>query len=285
MNQNGVYAIGDIQGCFTSFMTLLDKGPIDLDRDQLWLVGDLVNRGPQSLETLRAIKSLALQMGDRLKVVLGNHDLHLLALAHGIHKTSAKPELNQILTAKDKIDLLEWLRHCPLLFKDKQTKAVLVHAGIHPRWRIKQAASYAREVEVLLQGKHPAKLLKKMYGKRPTTWSHDLEGWPRYRFIINTLTRMRYCTRKGGLNFSHTGPPGSQSKKWYPWYQLPLTPRKNWRIVFGHWASAGAWFDGNHIALDSGCVWGQSLTMARIDTRKVSFHQISCAEFLPSHSP
>ncbi len=274
MNEPGIYAVGDIQGCLHPLRRLIRKSKIDLDRDQLWVAGDMVNRGPQSVETLRYIKSLSEQMGGRLKVVLGNHDLHLLALAHGIRKPV--PGLSGILEASDRIELLEWLRHRPLMVRDTASKSVLVHAGIYPPWRIKQAAGYAQEVETMLRGPNAAKLLEKMYGNRPARWSGDLQGWPRYRFIINSMTRMRFCTRQGGLNLSYDGPPGTQSRKLYPWYQLPMVPRKNWRIVFGHFSYAGAWFDGNFIALDSGCVYGEKMTMARIDLRKITFYQTDC---------
>lgn len=276
MNEPGIFAVGDVQGCLKPLRRLIRESPINLERDQLWFVGDLINRGPQSLKSLRYIKGLSEQMGDRMKVVLGNHDLHLLALAHGVRKTALTPGMAEILKAKDRIDLLEWLRHQSLMVRDVASKSVLVHAGIYPGWRIKQAAGYALEVESLLHGPDYTKLLKKMYGKRPSKWSDNLEGWARYRFIINSMTRMRFCTRKGGLNFTYAGPPGGQSRALYPWYQLPLVPRKNWRIVFGHWSSAGAWFDGNHIALDSGCVWGEEMTMARIDLRKIVFYQTRC---------
>lgn len=274
MNRPAIYAIGDIQGCLKPLRRLIKKSPVNLDRDQLWIAGDMVNRGPQSVETLRYIKGLSAQMGERLKVVLGNHDLHLLALAHGIRKPI--PGLKGILEAQDRIELLEWLRHRPLMVRDPASKSVLVHAGIYPLWRIKQAAEYAREVERLLQGSNAATLLEKMYGNRPTRWSNELQGWPRYRFIINAMTRMRFCTRKGGLNFNFDGPPGSQSRTMYPWYQLPMVPRKNWRIAFGHYSYAGAWFDGNFIALDSGCVYGEKMTMARIDQRRITFYQTKC---------
>ena len=276
MNKSGIYAVGDVQGCLQPLRRLIRKSPIDLETDQLWFVGDLINRGPQSLESLRYIKALSEQMGERMRVVLGNHDLHLLALAHGVRKTALTPGMEEILEARDRIDLLEWLRHQPLLIRDSQSKSVLVHAGVYPAWRIKQAAQYAREVETILQGPDYLKLLRKMYGKRPTKWSDDLQGWERNRFIINAMTRMRFCTRKGGLNFSNADSPGRQSRMLYPWYDLDLVPRKNWRIVFGHWSSAGAWFDGNHVALDSGCVWGEAMTMARIDMRKIIFYKTAC---------
>ncbi len=271
-----IFAVGDLQGCLKPFRALLEKSALNLDRDQLWLTGDLVNRGPDSLKTLRYVKRLSDRMGDRLKLVLGNHDLHLLAMAHGVKKTTVTPGLSEVLAAKDRIELLEWLRHQPLMVRDAEHKLAMVHAGVYPNWRIKQAALYAREVEEVLRGKNASKLLKKMYGKRPGKWLESLEGWARYRFIINAMTRMRYCTRKGGLNLTYAGPPGTQSRKLYPWYELPVVPRKNWRIVFGHWSSAGAWFDGNHIALDSGCVWGQQMTIARVNRRIIKFQQQEC---------
>jgi len=273
----GIYAIGDLQGCLKPFKKLLKVSPIDLSVDQLWVAGDLVNRGPQSLQTLRYVKILSEKMGGRLKVVLGNHDLHLLALSCGIRKTTVTPGLKAILKAPDRDKLIYWLRHQALMVRDPDSKSVMVHAGIYPGWHIKQAAAYAREVEAVLQGPNHAKLLRKMYGKQPSQWREGLTSWSRYRFIINAMTRMRFCTRRGGLSFNYAGPPGGQARNLYPWYELPTgVPRKNWRIVFGHWSSAGAWFNGNHIALDSGCVWGEQLTMARIDQRLIKFYQVRC---------
>lgn len=272
----GIYAVGDLQGCLEPFKELLADTPFDATRDQLWIAGDLVNRGPESLETLRYVKALSAQMGGRLQVVLGNHDLHLLALSYGVRKTTVTSGLQEVLAAPDRDELIHWLRHQSLMVRDKTHKLAMAHAGIYPGWHIKQAAAYAAEVEAVLRGPQYAKLLKKMYGKQPSRWSDSLKDWARYRFIINAMTRMRYCTRRGGLSFKYAGPPGGQARNLYPWYQLPLVPRKNWRIVFGHWSSAGAWFDGNHIALDSGCVWGEQMTMARIDQRFIKFYQTGC---------
>lgn len=273
----GIYAIGDLQGCLKPFKKLLDTSPIDLNVDQLWVAGDLVNRGPQSLQTLRYVKKLSDEMGGRLKVVLGNHDLHLLALSCGVRNSVVTPGLKEILNAPDRVALIHWLRHQPLMVRDPDSKSVMVHAGVYPGWHIKQAAAYAQEVEVVLRGSDHVKLLQEMYGKQPTQWHEGLAGWPRYRFIINAMTRMRFCSRRGRLSFDYAGAPGGQAKGLYPWYRSPTgVPRKNWRIVFGHWSSAGAWFDGNHIALDSGCVWGEQLTLARIDQRLIKFYQVRC---------
>ncbi len=273
----GIYAVGDLQGCLKPLKKILKSSPFELERDQLWIAGDLVNRGPESLKTLRYVKALSEQMGGRLKVVLGNHDLHLLALSCGVRKTAITPGLKEIINAPDGEILIDWLRHQSLMVRDPKSKSVLVHAGIYPAWRIKQAAAYAGEVEAVLRGPSYTKLLKKMYGKQPSKWDESLSGWPRYRFIINAMTRMRYCTRRGGLSFSYAGAPGGQARNLYPWFELPMqVPRKNWRIVFGHWSSAGAWYNGNYVALDSGCVWGEQLTLARIDQRLIKFYQVRC---------
>lgn len=277
MSESRVFAIGDLQGCLDDFQRLLDKIRYEPAYDQLWLAGDLVNRGPASLETLRYVKALSDAQPSRVVSVLGNHDLHLLAMAYGARQFRDNPWLRPITQAEDCDELVEWLRHCPLIHRDADVHAVLVHAGIFPAWRIKQAVSYAAEVEAVLQGSRVGKLLKKMYGKRPAQWQPDLSGWDRYRFIINACTRMRYIGPRQALNFSSSVSPGKQGKRLTPWYQIPpVSSHKNWRIVFGHWSSAGAWFDGNHIALDSGCVWGEMLTAARIDQRRIRLTSIAC---------
>lgn len=269
-----VYAVGDIQGCLTPLKKLLEQAQFDPLQDQLWLVGDLVNRGPESLETLRFIKS----MGDTAKVVLGNHDLHLLALAEGVRKVRQHPTLEPILQAGDRDELLHWLRQQPLIYRDPELHTVMVHAGIYPAWRIKEAKGYAREVENLLQGEDYRHLLQNMYGQKPVRWHPKLKGWDRYRFIINACTRMRYLKPKMKLDFSSSATPGRQSWRLKPWYDVPSQPRKNWRIVYGHWSSAGHWFDGKHIALDSGCVWGESLVLARIDQRMIMTQKVECTQ-------
>lgn len=266
-----IYAVGDLQGCLSPLLIGLDRLQFNRENDEIWFVGDLVNRGPQSLQTLRYVKSL----GDCAKVVLGNHDLHLLALAHGQGRGQHR-DLDPIIEAPDATDLIEWLRHQPLMIRNKELHLTMVHAGIYPWWSIKEAHGYAKEVEEVLRGDQAKKFFKRMYGKRPAQWSKDLEGWARYRFITNAFTRMRFCTRKGALNFSHKSPPGRQPKQIVPWYEIRPRPRKNWRIAFGHWSSAGHWFDGNHVALDSGCVWGETMTFARLDQRRISTLKVPC---------
>ncbi|MFT5259139.1 MAG: bis(5'-nucleosyl)-tetraphosphatase (symmetrical) [Saprospiraceae bacterium] len=266
------YAVGDIQGCLGSLKKVLSNSPYQKDKDQLWFVGDLVNRGPQSLETLRYVKSL----GKRAKVVLGNHDLHLLALHAGVKEIQNTATLDPILNAPDCDELLNWLRRQPLMITDKKSHCVLVHAGIYPYWSLAQAQSYAAEVEEILQSDDYCTLLKEMYGKRPVKWKPQLKGWNRYRFIINAFTRMRFCTKQGGLNFVYNSAPGSQPNNLYPWYRLGAQPRGDWRIIFGHWSSAGHWYDGNHVALDSGCLWGGQMTLAKVSGRKIKVYQHGC---------
>ena len=267
-----VYAVGDIQGCLDPLKRLLDMVQFNPAEDQIWFVGDLVNRGPNSLGTLRYVKEL----GDVAKVVLGNHDLHLLALAEGVKKVRNHPTLDSVLTAPDRDELMFWLRHQPLVYRDPELHVVLVHAGIHPDWRIKQAEKYSKEVEAILQSDRYPELLEKMYGRKPYRWHPKLKGWARYRFIINACTRMRYLKPKMQLDFNSSVPPGKQSRRLTPWYETPMIPRKNWRIVYGHWSSAGHWFDGNHIALDTGCVWGEKMMLARIDQRLITTHKVKC---------
>ena len=172
--------------------------------------------------------------------------------------------------------MLEWLRFQPLLVSDTANRLVLAHAGIYPQWRVEQAIGYAREVEALLQGEDPGSLFNNMYGNLPTDWRPDLQGWSRYRFIINAMTRMRFCMPGGGLDFDHDCAPGNQPAGLTPWFQLPRNGGDRWRIVFGHWSYAGAWQRGAHVALDSGCVYGEKMTLARIDLKEPVLFQTDC---------
>ena len=265
------YAIGDIQGCYQSLLRLLDKIKFDPARDQLWFAGDLVNRGPQSLETLRFIKSL----GNSAITVLGNHDLHLLALAKG-SSSKKHPTLMDVLHAHDRKELLDWLRHCPLMHYDPDLDAALVHAGIPPQWKIKGALKRAAEVEAELRGSNYPQLLKHMYGNKPDKWSKTLNGNARSRYIINAFTRMRYCDKKGRLNFRYNQRPGKQPKKLYPWFEIERKHPFESRIFFGHWSTLGHMKKSKYIALDSGCVWGRKLTAVRVDKQKLKTINIKC---------
>lgn len=258
------YAIGDVQGCYDPLRHLLDEVDFDPGKDTLWFVGDLVNRGPKSLKTLRFVRSL----GDAAITVLGNHDLHLLAVASGaVPYADRFSTLRRLLAAPDLDELVDWLRRRPLAHYSKRMDSLLVHAGTHPKWSVAMTLARAAEVEAVLRGPKYATLLSKMYGNRPRKWSGDLTGFARLRFIINTLTRMRMLTVKGGLNFSFTGSPWRARKDLRPWYAFDGHAWKDTRIVFGHWSALGLIVLPDLVSLDSGCVWGRQLSAVRLDTR------------------
>jgi len=267
-----VYAIGDIQGCYDPFRELLDALDFDPAKDTLWLTGDLVNRGPKSLKTLRFVKSL----GDSAITVLGNHDLHLLALAAGKVRFRRRFEsLNKIFKAKECDELIDWLRHRPLAHYDESLDTLLVHAGTHPKWNISNTLALAAEVETVLQGDKYKTALGKMYGNTPAEWSDDLTGYKRLRFIINCLTRMRMVTRKKmRLNFSHSNVPFRAPDNLLPWYGFDDVAWSGTRVVFGHWSALGLIVLPDLISIDTGCVWGRQLTAVRLDKRKPRVFQV-----------
>lgn len=266
-----VYAIGDVQGCYDPLRRLLDEMTFDPEQDQLWLVGDLVNRGPKSLKTLRFVKSL----GDAAVTVLGNHDLHLMALASGtIEYTSRFSTLKKTLDAPDVGELIEWLRHRPMAHYSEELDTLMVHAGTHPKWTVSKTLAMAAEVEVVLQGPKYTTLLAKMYGNSPRKWSGNLSGYARLRFIINALTRMRMLTAKSALNFAYTGSPWGSRRDLKPWFEFPEAAWAPSRIVFGHWSALGLIVLPGIISLDTGCVWGRQLTAIRLDTRVARILQV-----------
>ena len=256
-----LYAIGDIQGCGQAFVELLSAISFKPERDHLWLVGDLVNRGPDSLDVLREVMSL----GDSATTVMGNHDLHLLATAVGVRKPGKGDTFQTVLAAPDAANLLDWLRSRPLLFHDSRRKRLLVHAGLPPTWSVGDAVSRAGEISVRLRGPNWTDVLKKMYGDEPRAWSADHQDADRLRYIINALTRMRYCDEHGNLEFEHTGPPGTQPAHLVPWFEFPGRPSETTHVVFGHWATLGLLRRPDITALDSGCVWGGSLTAVPLE--------------------
>jgi bis(5'-nucleosyl)-tetraphosphatase (symmetrical) len=256
-----VFAIGDIQGCAAAFDLLLRKLEFRPSRDRLWLVGDLVNRGPDSLGVLRRVMGL----GRAVTCVLGNHDLHLLATVAGRRELSPADTFHDVLEAPDLDAIVDWLRNRPLLHYDPRAKRVLVHAGIPPPWTVAQARTEARAVETLLRGRRWRHALKEMYGGEPSAWSPKLRGADRRRYTINALTRMRYCDRRGRLDLSYSGAPGTQPKGLVPWFDV-AERRAAWvNIVFGHWAALGLLRRSDVTALDTGCVWGNHLTAVRLD--------------------
>lgn len=256
-----VYAIGDIQGCYDALARLLDHINFEPQTDRLWFTGDLVNRGPQSLETLRFVKDL----GDAAITGLGNHDLHLLAVAAGCQPARPSDTLDAVLAAPDRRELLDWLRHRPLAHYDAACGYIMVHAGLAPQWTRYGTMALASEVEARLAAPDWTSFMNNMYGNEPARWNADLTGADRLRVIVNYLTRVRFCTPDGTMDFSHKGPPGRQPVPLVPWFAVPERKSANDRIVCGHWSALGAVSRHNVFSLDSGCVWGGALTALRLD--------------------
>jgi len=255
------YAIGDLQGCHAEFMALLERLRFDPGRDRLWLTGDLVNRGPASLAVLREVRAL----GRAVTVVLGNHDLHLLALGFA-PKTARRRdrELEAVLEAPDAAELLDWLAARPLLHRDGALGWTLIHAGVPPQWTLDQAESCAREVERALR-RDAAALLEEMYGDTPDRWSAGLAGSNRLRFTVNCLTRLRFVDRDGRLLLACKGPIAEAPAGSLPWFRHPERATRDDPLVFGHWSALGFLAEPRLLALDTGCVWGGSLTAVRLD--------------------
>lgn len=260
------YAIGDVQGCFDSLQYLLDKIQYNERQDRLWFVGDLVNRGPKSLDVLRFVKNLPIEA----RVCLGNHDLHLLSLVYTErHLQPYDPSLKQILAAEDCEELCAWLNRQPLLQHDPDLNIVMVHAGIAPQWTLAQAQAYAHELEQVLTGPERNYFLQHMYGNKPNTWSDNLQGIRRLRLICNYFTRMRLCFADGSLELEYDGTPDKAPKELHPWYDIPNRQIISADIVFGHWAAlAGQCFLPGIFALDTGCVWGGSLTALHLQDKQ-----------------
>ncbi|HEB86387.1 MAG TPA: symmetrical bis(5'-nucleosyl)-tetraphosphatase [Gammaproteobacteria bacterium] len=266
-----IYAIGDLQGCYDDFRRLLDQCHFKPDEDRLWLAGDLVSRGPKSLQTLRYVVSL----GDRVISVLGNHDLHMLAVDAGI-KNTRDPDLINILEAHDRAELMHWLRYRPLIHHDASLAYTLVHAGIYPAWNLNQAQTYAAELHTVLCSDHYRNFFEHMYGDQPDCWSEDLQGWERLRFICNSFSRMRFCSHSGQLYLQAKGPPGSQPPGFQPWYAVRNRKTQEQRIIFGHWSTLGRQSVDNVYALDTGCIWGGELTALQIDTPEPRYISVNC---------
>lgn len=256
-----VYAIGDLQGCRDALARLLDRIDFDATSDRLWFTGDLVNRGPQSLESLRFVK----QLGEAAVAVLGNHDLHLLAVAAGHQELGPSDTLDTILSAPDRTELIDWLRRQPLVHHDARLGYTMVHAGLAPQWTVEDALGLAGEVEARLAAPDWTDFVARMYGNRPARWTSDLANTDRLRVIVNYLTRLRFCMPDGTMDFDHKGPPGSQPAPLAPWFETPDRRSAGQRIVFGHWSALGAGANQSLFSLDSGCVWGGCLTALRLD--------------------
>ncbi len=259
------FAVGDIQGCFEPFQRLLRRVKFNADRDILWSVGDLVNRGPDNLQTLRWFHAHR----DNCVVVLGNHDLHLLAVSSGARNANSSDTFQDILKAADRDILVDWLQKLPLAHN--KNEITMVHAGIPPTWTVRETLARAREVEETLRGPSRLQFLEAMYGNYPHVWSEDLSGLTRLRTITNYLTRMRYCTKNGQLDLISKGSPPDSKKmlgeKMAPWFSHKNRLSKDDIIIFGHWASLGGLTNTKKIiGLDTGCVWGKCLTIYNMDT-------------------
>lgn len=264
------YAIGDLQGCFESLLALLDKLNFDKTKDTLWFSGDLVNRGSDSLATLRFVKAL----GDSAITVLGNHDLHLLAIAHNVKKTRS-PDLQRILDAEDRDELLLWLSMRPLLHHDSKLNYTITHAGVYPLWSLEQAKDYATELEDELKT-NLHDFLSNMYGDKPAVWDDALIGFDRLRFICNCFTRMRFCNNDGTLDFSSNGAPGTIPEGTSPWFDISNRKADDEKLLFGHWSTLGEVSKKNIYALDTGCVWGGKLTALKIDQEEPKYISVDC---------
>ena len=263
-----IYAIGDVHGCLPELQKLLKTITFNQDCDKLWFTGDIVGRGDYSLKTLRFIKSL----GESASTVLGNHDIYLLYLQYHHKLINNFPTLRSILAASDAADLLYWVRQQPLLHHDIDNGFVIVHAGILPTWTLDEAKAYAKEVEDVLRGNSYADFLSKIEGNKPDSWSENLTGFDRLRFIINVFTRMRFCNAESHLNLTCTTELGKQPPSYMPWFTVPNRKTKNVKIVYGHWAALmGNTYEPLVYGIDTGCVYGNKLTALRLDDEKKFF--------------
>ncbi|MDO8962526.1 MAG: symmetrical bis(5'-nucleosyl)-tetraphosphatase [Methylophilus sp.] len=258
------YAIGDIQGCFYAFQALLEKLRFNPSHDRLWLVGDMINRGTGSLEMLR----WCVTHEHAIQVVLGNHDLHAIAVAHNIRPPHRSDTLRPILEASDGMQLLEWLRHQPLIIVEDDI--TMVHAGLLPQWTINQAITYAAEVEAVLRRDDYVQFLQHMYGNQPVIWQDDLQGMDRLRLITNAFTRLRVCDVHGELDYSFKGELADIPAGFMPWFQVPNRLSQTSTIICGHWSALGLYQQHNIHALDTGCLWGGQLTAMCLETRAIT---------------
>lgn len=276
-----VWAIGDLQGCYDATQRLLERIRFDPAQDRIWFCGDLVNRGGQSLETLRLVHSLR----EHSVTVLGNHDLSLLAIGQRTEEEKRKvnPDLQRIVLAEDGPMLLDWLRMQKLVHVDRALGWMMVHAGLAPKWTPAIAERHAREVEERLHSDQYKRLLKNMYGDRPA-WNPKLVGIDRHRAIINIFTRLRYCTPRGRIAFEDKGSPGTQPVGLYPWYEVPGRAERDLKIVCGHWSTLGLFIGHGVHAIDTGAVWGGKLTALQLDTDELRLVQVPGRD-VPAHPP
>lgn len=265
-----VYAIGDVHGCYTALRTLLERINFDPDYDTLWFTGDLVDCGPQSLDVMRFVKDL----GDRAIVVLGNHDMHLLAIDEGIAALKPHNSFQPILDAPDREILLTWLGTRPLLHHDPELNYTLVHAGLLPQWDLAEAQSLARELEDVIS-RHPEKFFPHIFGDLPNRWDKELLPPERWRVIINAFTRLRYCDDEWRMALRRKEPPGMKLPQLQPWFDVIDRKSSDSTVIFGHWCTLGLCRGESFICLDSGCGWGGDLTAVRLDIAPLRFYSVS----------
>jgi len=273
-----IWIIGDVQGCCTPLEALLAHPLVAQSPNaRLWFAGDLVNRGPASLATLRRIMAL----GERAVSVLGNHDLHLLAVAAGVGKVKKGDTISEILDAPDAQDIIDWVRHLPLAHYEH--RHLLVHAGVYHSWSAQKTLALAGEAQQALRADSWKSALARMYGNKPNYWDDGLRGDDRLRAIINVTTRMRMCLPDGRLDFTHKGGPAEESESpLTPWFDLPGRAASDDTIVFGHWSTLGLLLRPNAVCLDTGCVWGRQLTAMRLRDRAIA--QVPCAQSSKPHT-
>lgn len=264
------YIVGDIQGCYDSLQVLLERVRFDAASDVLWCVGDLVNRGPKSLEVLRFLRAL----GSSGRIVLGNHDLYLLMVAAGFRKRGKDDTLQPVLDAPDAGELLDWLAHQPLMIAEDGV--AMVHAGLHPAWDVPKALALAEEVSSVLRSERRMTFLAHLAGNAPARWSDELVGQDRLRCIVNAMTRMRFCTLDGAMEFSQKGPPGKAPAGTVPWFEVPGRRQGPYTLVTGHWSALGLRVTPEVISLDTGCLWGGLLTSWCMDDGRI--HQVASVE-------
>lgn len=268
------YAVGDLQGCLKPLQCLLKDVDFKPEQDQLWCVGDLINRGPQSLATLRYLKALSDQHPNSLRVVLGNHDLHFLAVALGAVNTKRGDTFEKLLAADDLTELVAWLRLQPLIYSDPSADYSMVHAGIPPIWTLEETHRYAREVEAVLQSDNIDQYFAHMYGNTPDCWQDNLSGWERLRLITNYLTRMRFCSEQGRLDLLNKK-DRNDDPTMAAWFSFEQRRSRDHQVLFGHWASLEGKAEADNVfALDTGCVWGGAMTLLNLEDQ--SLHRCQC---------
>lgn len=272
-----IYAIGDVQGCYASLAALLDKIQFDPVRDRLWFTGDLVNRGPDSIGVLRFVRAL----GASAVTVLGNHDLHLLAVASGHVRQKRRDTLANVLAAKDCDELLNWLRARPLMHRDPVLGYTMVHAGLMPQWDLDEAQRLANEVELMLRSDNYQEFFAHMYGNQPRRWEPELAGWDRLRFITNVFTRLRYCDENSLVALEEKRAPSEVIAPIKPWFKFIDRKSADATILFGHWSTLGFVKADNIVCLDSGCLWGGHLTAMRLDDPGLPVQHVGCDQQQP----